>query len=460
MFRNSRVRELMTRKPEQWLTWSLSVLIALLMGVYGVVQVMSQQSELRAAAERQGLALAEGLSLIGATAVMENLFVVQEAIMTRIQGDQEILSILVLDRDHMVIASSNLDRIGETLFPSYLKKAESQNKRLSLVRHEGPSQDRLVVFSPLHSESERLGWIRVELSLDRVQQEAYLSLAKQVFVSVLLLLVAVFLVRKTVRRLSHSLTRSEARTRLIIDTALDAVVGIDAQGRVTDWNPQAEAMFGWKKEEAIHASLGDLIIPQKNRYPDRLVLKRLLETGKDPSLNKRIEVSACHRQGALMNVELSVAPIFSDGQWIFNAFIRDITQQKALEEQLVRLAAFPQNNPNPIVQTDLEGIVKYVNPAALERFPDLTIGMSEHPFLLGLREMIFLFIHGPENTRLLEMSFMNSVFEVKVTYMSETARVTLYGHDITEQKQAAEALQLESSYIQLLQHVAVGANEA
>jgi hypothetical protein len=51
MFRNSPVRDLMTRKPEQWLTWSLSVLIALLMGVYGVVQVMSQQSELRPAAE-------------------------------------------------------------------------------------------------------------------------------------------------------------------------------------------------------------------------------------------------------------------------------------------------------------------------------------------------------------------------------------------------------------------------
>jgi len=49
---------------------------------------------------------------------MENLFVVQEAIMTRIQGDQEILSILGLDRDHMVIASSNLDRIGEPIFPS------------------------------------------------------------------------------------------------------------------------------------------------------------------------------------------------------------------------------------------------------------------------------------------------------------------------------------------------------
>jgi hypothetical protein len=64
------------------------------------------------------LALGEGLSLIEATAVMENLFVVQEAILTRIQGDQEILSILGLDRDHMVIASSNLDRIGEPIFPS------------------------------------------------------------------------------------------------------------------------------------------------------------------------------------------------------------------------------------------------------------------------------------------------------------------------------------------------------
>ena len=312
---------------------------------------------------------------------MENLFVVQEAIMTRIQGDQEILSILVLDQEHMVIASSNLDRIGDTLFPSYLQEAEFQDIRSSVVRHEGPKQERLVIFSPLHSESERLGWIRVELSLDRVQQEAYLSLGKQVLVSVLLLLVAVFLVRKTVRRLSHSLTRSEARTRLIIDTALDAVLGMDAQGRVTDWNPQAETMFGWKREEALHESLANLIFPSEHREAHNRGLRRFLETGEGSILNKRIEMPACHREGHLMTVELSISLIISDGHWIFHAFIRDITQRKAMEDQLVRLSTFPRNNPNPIVQVDLEGVVTYVNPTAEWRFPDLSIGTVEHPFL-------------------------------------------------------------------------------
>ena len=58
----------MTQKPEQWLTWSLSVLIALLMGVSGVIHITGQQNELRNAAELRGLAMAEGLSFIGATA--------------------------------------------------------------------------------------------------------------------------------------------------------------------------------------------------------------------------------------------------------------------------------------------------------------------------------------------------------------------------------------------------------
>jgi len=73
----------MRRSPERWLTLVLSTLLTLLMGVYGVVHVAQQERELQAAAERRGLALAEGLSLIGATAVLDNLFIVQEALMWR-----------------------------------------------------------------------------------------------------------------------------------------------------------------------------------------------------------------------------------------------------------------------------------------------------------------------------------------------------------------------------------------
>ena len=460
MRRNSFIQDLMTRKPEQWLMWSLSVLIAILMGVYGVVQVMGQQSELRAAAERRGLALANGLSLIGATAVMENLFVVQEAIMTQIQEDSDILSILVLDQDHMVIASSDPDWIGETLFPSYLQEAELRNAPSSVVRYEGRNQDRLVVFSSLRSESKRLGWIRVELSLDRVRQEAYFMLTKQVVVSLLLLLVSIILVRKTVRQLSHALTQSEARARLIVDTALDAVVGMDSQGRITDWNPQAEAIFGWKKEDVLHKPLAGLIIPSELQEAHICGLRRFLDIGEGPALHTRIEVPACHRNGRLFTVELSVSPIQIEGEWVFHAFIRDISQRKAMEDQLVQLSAFPQNNPNPIVQTDLTATVTYVNPTAERRFRGLSVGVSEHPFLAGLHDIIVSLRHGPEKARLIEQSVNDAVYEVQVTYVPETERVTLYAHDVTEQKRAAEALRIESAYVQLLQQVSVAANEA
>jgi PAS domain S-box-containing protein len=434
------IQDLMTQKPELWLTWTLSALMVLLMGTYGVVQVMGQQQELQAAEERRGIALARGLSLIGATAVMENLFVVQEAIMSEVTQDPEILSILVIDKDHMVIASSDLKRIGETFHSPVLQDAKANPSKLSLVRLQGQHHDRLVIFSALQAEGALLGWTRVELSLERVRQDAHLNLAKQIGMSLLVLLFAVILVRKTVGRLSYSLKTSEAKTHLIIENALDAVVGMDDQGRVTDWNSKAESMFGWTKQEILGDELTNFIIPPDYRDGHREGLRQFLLTGKGSVLNTRVEVPALTRDGKLLTVELSISPIQSAAGWSFHAFLRDVTQRKSMEENLIRLGAFPQNNPNPIIQTNLQAEVTYLNPSAAERFPGLEIGRADHPFLSGLSEIIALFLEGSESTRNIERTFQGTSYDIKISYVAEAKAVTWYVHDVTKRKQVEEAL--------------------
>jgi len=127
---------------------------------------------------------------------------------------------------------------------------------------------------------------------------------------------------------------SEERTRLIVATAHDAFIGMDAAGLITDWNPRAEATFGWSREEALGQPMHELIIPPKLRKMHVRGLKHFLATGEGPVLNKLVEVSALHRDGRELPIELMISPIRIGDSFIFSASLRDITERKQAERAL------------------------------------------------------------------------------------------------------------------------------
>jgi len=139
------------------------------------------------------------------------------------------------------------------------------------------------------------------------------------------------------KRVEQALQESESRTRLIIDTALDAVITINAEGQITSWNAQAEQVFGWPREEATGRLLDETIIPAQHREAHRQGMRHFLSTGRGPVLNKRIEITALDRQGREFPVELSIAPVKREGAWYFSAFVRDITDRKQAEEEIKKL---------------------------------------------------------------------------------------------------------------------------
>jgi PAS domain S-box-containing protein len=139
------------------------------------------------------------------------------------------------------------------------------------------------------------------------------------------------------RAAQEALQESEARTRLIVDTALDAVVTIDAGGFVTGWNAQAETIFGWSTEEAVGRLLAETIIPPAHREAHTRGLKRFLATGDGPLLGKRIEITALRRDGSEFPIELAISPLKAGGTYSFSAFLRDISERKAAEGERERL---------------------------------------------------------------------------------------------------------------------------
>jgi PAS domain S-box-containing protein len=132
------------------------------------------------------------------------------------------------------------------------------------------------------------------------------------------------------------LQESEERTRLIIQSALDAVITIGLEGRIVEWNRQATAIFGWEREEVIGKQLSSIIIPEKYRAAHEAGLKRFAATGEGPVLNKRIEITALRRDGTEFPVELSITPLSAGKGAAFSAFLRDITERKRSEEELKR----------------------------------------------------------------------------------------------------------------------------
>jgi PAS domain S-box-containing protein len=137
------------------------------------------------------------------------------------------------------------------------------------------------------------------------------------------------------RRIAERALRlSEERNQLIVETALDAVITINARGIVTGWNTQAEKTFGWTRAEVLDRELAEVIIPLGLREEHRAGLNRYVETGAARVLNKRIEMTALHRHGHEFPVELAITPIGFGDELMFSGFIRDITGRNRAEAAL------------------------------------------------------------------------------------------------------------------------------
>jgi PAS domain S-box-containing protein len=172
------------------------------------------------------------------------------------------------------------------------------------------------------------------------------------------------------RRLAVQTAELEAsqRYREIVDTAFDAFVGIDATGALTDWNAQAEAMFGWSCSEAIGRTVSSLIIPERYRKAHEQGLRRYFATGEGPVLNKRVEITGLHKDGREFPVELMISPIRWRGTCTFAAFVRDLSQRQQSEEASGRLAAIVQSSDDAIISKTVDGIIVTWNPAAERLF--------------------------------------------------------------------------------------------
>lgn len=137
------------------------------------------------------------------------------------------------------------------------------------------------------------------------------------------------------RNLSEeALRESQETTSKIIEKASDCFVAIDEEGKIVDWNVQAEATFLWKKEEVLGLKLTDTIIPSRMGDLHTQGIANHGKKGTSNVINKRIEVPAVNKLGKEFPVELAVFPVQAAGKKLFCAFVHDITERRRAEDTI------------------------------------------------------------------------------------------------------------------------------
>jgi len=160
----------------------------------------------------------------------------------------------------------------------------------------------------------------------------------------------------------------EALNRVFLDSALDCIITMDATGRVREFNPASERVFGFTRAEAIGKELAELIIPPRTRERHRQGLAHYLKTGEGPLLGKLIEIEALRRDGAEILVQLAITALEVDGSPIFTAYLRDITERRRAEEANRRLAAIIESFGDAIISKDLNEMITSWNEEAERLF--------------------------------------------------------------------------------------------
>ncbi len=126
---------------------------------------------------------------------------------------------------------------------------------------------------------------------------------------------------------------SEAHKAAILESALDGIVTMDHEGRIVEFNPAAETMFGFAQEQVVGREMAQFLIPPATRDRHRQGLAHYLTTGDGPVIGKRVEISAQRADGTEFPVELAITVIPGGERPTFSGHIRDVSARKKVETQ-------------------------------------------------------------------------------------------------------------------------------
>ncbi len=213
---------------------------------------------------------------------------------------------------------------------------------------------------------ERIGTLcaidRVPRKISEGQRSALLDLARCVVDEL-----QVQTTRSMLADKEKQLQKSAETVRSIIDTVVDGIITINAQGIIQTVNPTAERLFGYTASEIIGQNV-KLLMPEPYQSAHDGFLRNYLSTGVKKIIGIGREVAGRRKDGSTFPMELGVGEMVVDGQHMFTGIVRDITERKLSEIDSARFAAIVSSSEDAIISKTLEGIITSWNAAAQRLF--------------------------------------------------------------------------------------------
>jgi diguanylate cyclase (GGDEF)-like protein/PAS domain S-box-containing protein len=174
------------------------------------------------------------------------------------------------------------------------------------------------------------------------------------------------------KQAEEMLREREAVLHGITDSARDAIVMLDPEGRISFWNPAAEHIFGYTRDEALGQDLHLLLAPERYHDAHHKAFIEFQQAGRGNAIGKTLGLHARCKNGAEIAVALSLSAVHIQNQWQAVGILRDETERQAQERELRRLATTDHltglaNRRHFLGQVDLEleRFKRYARPAAL-----------------------------------------------------------------------------------------------
>ena len=173
------------------------------------------------------------------------------------------------------------------------------------------------------------------------------------------LLLAALLLRST-----STVARARRRELAIIESTVDALIILDADGRIRAFNSAAERIFGRSREDVLGRELGPLVVPPEHREAHRSGLRRAVETGESSIIGRPVELTALRADGTLFPAEITISRLTGKGPVMFVGHVRDVTERHQGEAATRRLAALVEASADAIVLIGLDHRIESWNGGA------------------------------------------------------------------------------------------------
>ena len=325
----SRIRYAWTHNYGLRLGVSLSLILFLVMGTGTGVLIVQQNHALRHAAEERARAIARTFAVVGSAAVLDNLYRLQESLQLYVQDDS-LLDIDIVDNDSMVVAAKQPGRIGTILTDPGWLEARKTKREVILESSLDDGRPTLVIIEPLFDRDELTAWVRMVVSLSRIERERDQTLWRLLAVTVAIMLVGLYAIRRVLQKTS---------------TVLQGVVATlqSAQG------PLKSVESSLVSSPSQSAPSGDF--------------EQLLAVATDTATTLSIQTHAL--QDLAQSLEAKVNARTND---LEEARVQAVRSLEALREKETRLRSLVDNAADGILVTDAHWTIESVNPAVCRLF--------------------------------------------------------------------------------------------